>query len=155
MKIGLSVKNRRATSAFTIVEVGIAVAIVGTLVVTLYTAIGFSFRTLQVTRTELRATQIMVEKLEAIRLYQWSQLLDTNFTPRTFTDYYYPASIATNQGIRYDGTLSVDTVTFSNSYADCLRAVTIEVKWNDGGRSHARQMTTFVASNGFQRYVNP
>src|SRR5258707_11267987 len=72
-------------SAFTISEVVVAVAVLTIISLGFYTALSSGFGILQASRENLRATQVMMQKLEGIRLCTWSQL--TNFT---FSEPYNP-----------------------------------------------------------------
>ena len=66
----------------------------GMLALTLYTAMGQSFAIVNVTRENLRATQILVEKLEVIRLVKWEDLETPGFVPLSTTEYYDPSASA-------------------------------------------------------------
>ena len=55
----------------------ISVLIVGTLILSLYAGFSQGFSIIQTSRENLRATQILVQRMETIRLYTWSQVLDT------------------------------------------------------------------------------
>ena len=59
-------KTLRATQAMTLVEVCIAVVAVGILITTLYVAFTQGFAIIQVARENLRATQILQEKMETL-----------------------------------------------------------------------------------------
>ncbi len=69
--------NHRATG-YTFAEVLVASAILGFVATALYGAFSAGFCVIQSTRENLRATQILVQKLEAVRLFTWSQVADTN-----------------------------------------------------------------------------
>src|SRR5687767_14388252 len=66
----ISIQHR----AFSIIEVLVALAIAGVLFTSLYAGISAGFVVIETARENLRATQIMVEKLETIRLYTWEQI---------------------------------------------------------------------------------
>ena len=51
-----------------------AAGLIGVISVTLYIAIAQGFAATQVARENLRATQILQEKMETIRLYGWDQI---------------------------------------------------------------------------------
>ena len=57
-----------------------AAAILGVVATSLYGAFTAGFFVIQSTRENLRATQIMVQKMEAIRLLTWSQVGDTKLS---------------------------------------------------------------------------
>src|SRR5882672_783086 len=74
----------KTQSAFTFVEVIIAMAAVGVVVVALYLGISSGFSIIRLARENLRATQIMVEKMETVRLYNWDQINSNGCIPRAF-----------------------------------------------------------------------
>jgi prepilin-type N-terminal cleavage/methylation domain-containing protein len=80
----------RQKAAFTLVEVMIAVAILGIMFVALYGGMSSGFAVTQLARENLRATQIMLERMEGIRLYNWEQVVYSNMVPTTFVAHYYP-----------------------------------------------------------------
>jgi len=156
--------------AFTLVEALVAAAIGAVIFTSLYAGISNSFSLLNTARANLRATQIMVSRLEGLRLCAWgngtnqiSQLFNTNIIPTTFTDYFYPQGICgdtNNQGAVYSGTMTVEpnaVLTPAASYSNQLARVTVTLTWTDGlaGQSftHTRTMSTYVAQYGIQNYV--
>src|ERR1044072_3855192 len=93
--------NRAANrqQAFTLMEVMLAVVIVGVEFVSLYVAISQGFAVVQSARENLRATQIMQEQVEIVRMLDWDKVT-TNASPWNFSANFYPAG-GTNQGIIY------------------------------------------------------
>src|SRR5437660_4438127 len=117
-------RKQRLIAAFSLVEVTISLGVIGTVAGAMLTGITGGFFTMKMARENLRATQIMLEKVETIRLYTWDEInrtTPTNFIPRSFTNYYDPNG-ANSNSIAYRGTLSVDPVdatTFAtSSYRD-------------------------------------
>jgi hypothetical protein len=105
-------------------------------------------------KTPTRATQIILEKLETIRLYSWTEVTNTGFVPTTFADVYDPQAPANQQGAAYSGTMTVSNVNFSASYSTNMRQFTVTLQWNTAGRiNHTRSMSTYVAQQGLQNYV--
>ena len=150
----------RRRLAFTLAEVVIAILLMTVMFVVLYLGVSASFAVTQVSRENLRATQIMLERIEGIRLYNWNQLIYSNMIPRTFVAYYYPsATNGESRGIAYTGAVEIGPVDLepSATYADRMRAVTVSVTWtNSGGVGpvvRQRSMTTYAARDGIQNYV--
>ena len=79
--------------AYTLAEVIVCVALVAILFVSLYGGMTSGFAVTQSSRENLRATQIMLEYMEGIRLYNWDQLTASNWIPGNFTNYYYPLAV--------------------------------------------------------------
>ena len=138
--------------AFAIVEALVGMAVLGITFVAFYAGISSSFFMTESGRENLRATQLMVEKFEAIRLYTWNQVTNVGFIPATFTGQYDFTS-ATNAGMIYSGTMSVSNVGFNASYTDDLRLITVTVSWTQGRVSRTRSMTSLVSRQGLQEYV--
>src|SRR5439155_23176520 len=108
----------------------------------------------------LRATQIMVERLEGLRLFNWDQLVSSNMVPASFTNYYYPlATENESKGITYRGYMVVTNADLSPSatYSTNMRAVIVTVYWTNynGKKSivNSRSMSTYTAAYGVQNYV--
>src|SRR5438105_11757577 len=110
MKLG-SISTRQPTRgsfAYAMIEVIMGVALTGFMFVSLYGGISSGFAVTQLARENLRGTQIMLERMEGIRLYNWDQLVYSNMIPATFTNYYYPlAGTNESKGIVYSGTMTI------------------------------------------------
>ena len=86
-------------SSFTLAEVLVSVLIVSIGVVSLYTGVSSGFALVKLAREDLRATQIMLQRMEAVRLYTWSQITDaTFFSTNNYAAYYDPAGQAAGSG---------------------------------------------------------
>jgi len=155
---------RSKVAAFSLVEVMIAAAITAVVMGALFAGISATFKLLGVARENLRATQIMVSRLEGLRLCAWSssQLFSTNNLPPNFTDSFYPLGLksTTNCGTSYAGTITVTTNFALNppvTYSNKLALTTISVSWITrtpaGTNLHQRSMSTFIAQNGIQNYL--
>src|SRR5262249_50602152 len=98
----------QARQAYTLPEGMVTVLILSLIVVSLFGAFSSGLAFVQLQRENLRATQILMQKMETVRLFTWSQMMVTNkFTP-TFGDYYDPS--ATNghsKGSYYSGFVSM------------------------------------------------
>jgi len=141
--------------AFTLIETLVAMGVVGIMVGVLYTAITLGFSSIRTSRENLRATQIMVEKMEVIRLLNWDQAVVTNVLPATFVAYYDPIG-ATNgkgPGVTYTGTIEVKQFPTAKTYQPEMREVTVQVDWVTGGLKHSRKLKSHVAHYGIQNYV--
>ena len=129
--------------------------IIGLTVTALYAGISWGFTTVRLAREDLRATQIMVEKMEAIRLYNWDQITSPTFILKNFTvpyDTSVPSGPQT-KGLVYQGKLTISQFTDALSYADDLRLVTLELKWNSGNLQRRREISTYVCRTGIANYL--
>ena len=149
--------SRRACVAETVVEVMVGISLLGLVFASLFNGISMSTRLTQLAREDLRATQILLERMEGIRLFNWNQLVYSNtLCPRTFTCSYSPiASGSGAAGITYYGTTVITNVSFSPaaSYTDQMRAIIVTVNWTNAGIPRTRTMTTYQAQYGEQNYT--
>ena len=138
-----------------LLEVMVATALLGLSAGALYSGMLQGSGMLQRARENLRANQVLVEKMETIRLYTFAQIDTPGFIPSTFTAQYQPTATGQNSSasVTYSGTTTVSTVPLTTSYVDDLRKVTVTVSWTTGGMLHQRDMSTWVSRNGLQNYV--
>jgi Tfp pilus assembly protein PilV len=157
MKINrLSSPNCRVgLSAFTLAEVMVAVLVVSVVFVSLFTGVSSGFALVKLAREDLRATQIMLQRMEAVRLYTWSQITNANyFSTNTVSEYYDPAGQAAGSGgVAYSVSTAVSTDTPAGTYAPNMRRVTVQVSWLSGKIQRKREVSTFVARYGMQNYI--
>lgn len=157
MRVGLNQNRRRRKEAgITLIEAVVALAIFGISFVSLYGGMSMGFAVIGDARENLRATQVMVEKMETIRLYSWDQLNTPGFIPTTFTESYYPdGNNDQNNGstLAYSGTLSIGNGPGGVAYSGEMRRVTVTVSWTSRGRTHNRSMSTYVSHHGLQNYI--
>jgi len=149
-----SLQSRRVQAAHSLPEAVIAVLILGTMLVSLYAGFTSGFAVVQLARENLRATQIMLQRMESVRLYTWSQLQDQP----TFVEYFDPFG-QTNQGrgVVYSGSVILSQpVNLPAAYSSDVRAVTVSLYWtNYNGDTkivRGRQLQTLVARHGIQNY---
>lgn len=128
-------------------------AVTGVSTVALLSAISSGMLTMQMARENVRATQIMLEKTETLRLYSWDQLNTSNFVVTTFTEKYDPNGTNGNLGITYTGTVTIASAPIATAYSNEMKQVTISLNWTTGNLNRSRSFTTFVARNGLQNYI--
>ena len=129
----------------------VGVGFLATVLVSLYLSFSSGFRFVQLTRENLRATQILTEKLETIRLYTWDQVNTAGFVPTNFATAFYPGSASTT-GLVYTGTMKIGPAPVTESYSNDMRLVEVEVSWISGDQERRRSMTTLVSLYGIQNY---
>jgi type II secretory pathway pseudopilin PulG len=151
MRIRCVQKSNQA--ATTLVDVIMAVAMVAVMAGGVIGALTYGFFTMQMVRENQRATQIILERVEAIRLYNWSQVTNNGFIPPTFTDVYDPQAGTNSQGVIYSGTVTKSSVPFTNSYSPYMIQLTIGLTWNTRSITRTRSLTTYIARDGVQNYV--
>ena len=148
-----------AVRAFTLVEVLVSVGLLAIMLAAIYPAFILGYASIKTTREDERATQIVTQKLESVRLCTWNELATY---PATFVDYYNPLGLTNGtQGTLYAGTMSVtpstNVISSSVSYQSNVRLVTMGVTWTNYVNKipivHTRQMQTLSALNGLQNYI--
>ena len=146
--------NPNPRNAFTILEVVIGMLVCGIVLTSLYAGMSQGFRVTQIARENLRATQVMVERLESIRLNTFDQLDAPGFVPTNAVDEpYYWVSSNNNGGFDYSVMVTISNAPITESYSADLRLVNVKVDWTSGGIFRSRQMSTLIARNGLQAYI--
>jgi prepilin-type N-terminal cleavage/methylation domain-containing protein len=142
-------------SAFTLVEVMVGIAVMAVMLVALYGGFVFAFAEVRLARENVRATQVLQEKMEVVRLYNWDQINQPGFIPTSFSEAYYVGN-PTNTPVgnfSYSGSVLVTNAPITETYSGDLRMVQIQVSWKSGNVMRKRRMTTFVSQYGLQKYV--
>ncbi len=138
-------------SAFSLAEVMFAVGIISVVFVSLYAAITQGFAVIQTARENLRATQIMQEQVEILRILNWDQIT-TNASPWGFTANFYPAGGA-NQGVIYSGNIIVTNAPVAGTaYAGDIRMAIVSLSWQGGNVKRQRELRTLVSHYGLHNY---
>jgi prepilin-type N-terminal cleavage/methylation domain-containing protein len=145
-------QTRLTRAAFSLIEVIVAIAIIGLVIGTFYTALTHGFTVLRMEYEDRRATQILVQKAETIRMYNWDQVNSNGFIPPTFTVAYDPQSA--KSGVTYTGTITIADAPLGTPYCGGeLKQVSVRLNWTTGQLARQRELKTFVARYGLQTYV--
>jgi hypothetical protein len=152
LKAALISKLRRHLRAFMMAEATIGLGVAGMTAVALLSGFTSGFFTMRMARENLRATQILLEKTETIRLYSWDQINTAGFVPATFSATYDPQSVNA-QGLTYEGTLTITNAPISSSYAGDMKMVTVRLNWKTGNVERSREFSSYIARNGLQTYI--
>ena len=143
-------KRSKAASGFTLVEVLTAIGIIGIVSVSLYAGLAMSFNSVRNSRLELRATHILTEKLEALRLFNWEQVNTSGFIPEAFTERYEPTD---SRSVVYQGQITLTNTSVPNAYSDTMRAVVAEITWDTAQGKRQKRMETLISQYGIQNYL--
>lgn len=139
-------------SGFTLVETIMAVGIFAIVVGALYSCFGLGFSIVRSAREDLQATQILLGRIERVRLCTWSQVTDPNYNPQSMTRYFDEKNKRTPCTIKYSAvTPAVGTV--PDEYRNDMKLVTVELTWSSGNMQHKRSMQTYVGHQGMNSYV--
>ena len=150
-------RTRKAYFGFTLVETLAATTIAAIWLSAHFLAFASGFALMTVTREDVRATQIMLQRMEAVRLSGYNQLADTNKYPPSVTQYYDEKGKTNGNGggVAYTVTHQIASALGSlpPSYRSNLTQVTVGVSWKSGTANRSRSMSTYVARYGEQSYV--
>jgi type II secretory pathway pseudopilin PulG len=146
---------KRPENGVTLVDVVMAIALLGVMASGIFGSFRYGYFTLQLLRENQRATQILLEKVETLRLYSWDQVNTPGFIPTNLPlEDYDPQAPVGQRGVTYYGTVTAPTnVPFSTSYSTNLRQLTVTLTWTTRDIPHTRSLTTYIAKDGIQNYV--
>jgi hypothetical protein len=139
-------------------EALVAMLVLGLMVAALLSGLGWCTFSVRLAREDLRATQIMVEKMEVIRLLSWDQVTSNNVIPATFTAPYYSNGASnSNGGLTYSGTIAIVPANSAQLggalYSGDIRVVAVQVAWTNQRTPHKRQLTSYISRYGIQNYT--
>lgn len=158
---GCQPATRSGTPAYSLPEAIIAMAIIGFMMISLYAGFSAGFTIVRSARENLRATHILLQRMEALRLCSWDKVKDQNYFQNvTFVESFDPlGQLAGSDG----GTVYTSDITTSvptdlpAAYQSDMRVVTVSVYWTNYSSQpphvNVRQMQTYVARQGLQNYV--
>ena len=148
---------RHSESADTLAEIMVGVGLLGLLFASLFSGMSRCTGLTQIAREDLRATQILLDRIEGIRLFNWNQLVySNNLGPTTFTSPYCPIENDSGSiGLTYYGTMVITNVNYglASSYSNQIRAIIVTLNWTNAGISRSRTITTYQAKYGAQNYA--
>jgi len=127
--------------------------LLGIIVAALCGGFSFGFNSIKLSQEEVRADQILVQKLESLRIYKFTDVNST-YIPTNFTAYYSTSNAA--HGVTYNGTMTISPFLPSaarEGYSNTLKQVPASVSWFSEGMNHTRTMMTLVSTNGISTYT--
>jgi hypothetical protein len=145
-------------AAFSLIEALVGMAVLGVMLAGLFGGMSWGTTSVRISREDLRAGQILLEKMEVIRLLTWDQITASNILPANFTASYSTtgASNATAVGPIYSGTITMGPPkgsTMGAVYTNDMRVVSVKVAWTNLGLTHSRKLNTYVSRYGIQNYL--
>ena len=128
----------------------------GTVMLTaLYASFAFGYAAVKLTREDLRATQILLQQMETLRLTSFSAI-----QPGTSTDYFDPTGVTNGcAGAVYTITVTTNAPTSSDMpvqpvyYMNKMRKVTVTATWTNANQLRTRSLMTYASQSGIQSYV--
>lgn len=138
---------------FSLIETMVGFLLLGIVIAALCGGFSFGFNSIKLSQEDVRADQILVQKLEALRICYFTNVTSA-YIPTNFTAYYSTSNAA--HGVTYNGTMTISPFVPSaagEGYSNTLKQVTASVSWFSGGMNHTRTMMTLVATNGISTYT--
>ena len=159
-------KTKKRLEGSTLLESFFAVAISGIFFTSLFAGLSSGMFAVNYSREELRATQIIADKFETLRLYSWDQINTPGFIPATFTAPFTPeveseyeqeggGETSGTEGTTslFYGSFTVENGPASVTYTNDIKLVTIELRWETGSRWRTNSISTLISRHGIQNYV--
>ena len=146
-------QRHSSEAGFTLIETSIAVLLAAIMLLALYASFTCGYSMMRVAREDTRATQIMLQKMEAIRLLSYHQL---STYPTNSTVYFDEQDKSSgNGGAAYTVSFTAGAApnTLPAYERTNMRLVTVTAAWNSGRMPRSRTMQTYVAKYGVQRYI--
>ncbi len=135
--------RRRSRSGVTLIEVLIAIVVIGVVVGSTITALRSGFSMIQLARDNTMASQIMQSEMENLRLMNWVQLGQLPEEGEFEVDTLLDANIAA----RYERVRRVTEV------REGMREVELVVEWQTvSGSRHTRTYRTLFSQEGLNDY---
>ena len=146
----------RRDAGFTLVEAVVSFAIFGVCFGALLEGLTWSVSSVKFARETVRATQIMEDKLDTVRLYSWDQITTPGFITNKFYAPFSPTSAlwgSNAPGLTYTGSITIAAAPLTESYQTNMMQVRIDLYWPSSPAVRHAQMSTFVSKYGLQGYI--
>jgi Tfp pilus assembly protein PilV len=142
-------------SGFTFVESMVAILTGAVMLTALYSSLAFGYNAVKLTREDLRATQILLQRMEILRLTSFSSIKNASFT-----DYFDPGAVNSgNPGTIYTISVKTNAPTTSDMpvqpvyYMNKMIKVTVKATWTNSSQIRTRTLETYASRYGIQNYV--
>ena len=141
MKSGRRISNQ---SGFTLTEAMIATVILGLVLGSVLAIVSQCFRYLTDIRRTARASQVLQQEMETIRLMNWTQVqaLPSTFSDPMDTNHIYTGTITKSAYDSYSGTTTVVQVTLQVGWAN-----------QAANRVLTNTLSTLISNGGLNKYV--
>jgi type II secretory pathway pseudopilin PulG len=156
MRVERRSREASRTDGFTLTEAIASFAVFGICFGALLTGLTWNVSNIKFARETVRATQIMEDKLDTLRLYSWDQITTPGFITNQFYTQFYPTNALAGSealGVTYTGLITVATSPLTESYGSNIMRITVDLYWPSSPEVRHAQMSTFVSKYGLQGYV--
>jgi type II secretory pathway pseudopilin PulG len=173
---------RTGSAGFTLIEATISIGLLAITIGALGSGVVFGLKRATNSQEELRATQIITEKFETLRLYTWDQLKwsadyddaeedlfdpfdsedphvpedepDPFVTLSTFTVPFKPGATNTTDLV-YQGTFNATFLDLNDAptYSNAVIKVDVSVSWLRDGKTQTRSASTLFSRYGLQNNI--
>jgi type II secretory pathway pseudopilin PulG len=131
-------------SGFTLMEAMIATSILGLVLGSVLAVVGECCRYLTDIRRTARASQVLQQEMETVRLMNWTQIqaLPSAFSDPSDTNNIYAGTITRSSCDSYNGTTTVVKVT-------------LQVTWTNrvANRVLTNTLSTLISNGGLNKYI--
>jgi prepilin-type N-terminal cleavage/methylation domain-containing protein len=148
-------RGERTGLAFTLVEILVAMAILAIASASICSAIVFLSNSVRFARENLRATQILAQTTEVLRLCNWDQTNPaSNYIPTTLTVPYFTDNATVTNGPFYQLSVTItNPPPLGAFYSNDMRMVVVTATWTSGRATLSNSVSTYVSQYGLQNYV--
>jgi type II secretory pathway pseudopilin PulG len=140
---------------YTLVEAVFSFGIFGIVFIALLAGLTWNLSSVKSARETARATQIVTEKLDTIRLYSWDQINTPGFIEPQFYVPLYCTNSRSGQGLGVvcTGVVTMATAPLTESYRSNMLLIIVDLYWPSTPAIRHTQMSTFVSKYGLQGYI--
>ena len=146
---------RRTEAAFTLVECIVGLLVAAVVLTALYSSFIFAYGALKLDREDLRATQILLQRMETLRLTSFSAIQGGSLT-----EYYDPnGKTNSSYGAAYTVTIATNAPTSTDMpvqpvyYMNKMLKVTATATWTNANKVCTRSLQTYASQAGMQSYI--
>jgi type II secretory pathway pseudopilin PulG len=147
--------SKRSVAAFTLAEAMVSVLVASVMLTALYTSFTFGYGAVKLAREDLRATQILLQRMETLRLTSFAAIQNG-----AATEYFDPTgSTNGSSGAAYTITIATSVPTASDMpvqpvyYMKKMLKITATATWTNGTQLRTRSLQTYASQSGIQSYV--
>lgn len=127
-------------------------AVLGISVLALLSGVAWGTSSAAMARENQRATQILIDRMETIRLYGFDQITNRAFLPpsQVIVDF---SSKGTSSNI-YLLTIGVTNRVLNANYSNDVALISLDLRWQSGRLQRQRNLSTYVYRDGLHNFVN-